>query len=159
MNNETPWMTWLEKNKGWHEVAGEEANPFIIDCFNYTSLKGNKLALSDETAWCAALACAALEKNGYLSPHSAAAIAFDNYGTNSTIKYGAILTFKRTGGSGRHVTFFVKEEFGYLRCIGGNQKDALKESLFPKHDVMAIRWPVKNLISQSRTFLRKKEAK
>lgn len=141
--DETPWMTWLKVHLGETEIAGPIANPFIVDTFYYTSLKGDPLAQSDETAWCAAVACAALEKNGYVSPHSAAAIKFDNCGEACTLKYGAIMTFKRAGGSGRHVTFYVSESEHYYRCLGGNQGNALREANFPKADLVAIRWPVK----------------
>lgn len=142
--NETPWMDWLYSHIGETEIAGPIANPFIVDTFYYTSLKGDPLALDDSTAWCSALACAALEKNGYLSPHSAAAASFDNYGTDSTLKYGAILTFKRQGGSGRHVTFYVgTEPTGLLRCLGGNQANSLKESIYGADNLVSIKWPIK----------------
>lgn len=141
---ETPWMTWLKAHIGEKEISGEKANPFITDLFRYTSLAGHPLATSDETAWCAALACAALEKFGYTSPNSAAAIKFDTYGTKSELKYGAILTFKRTGGSGRHVTFYVGRGHGEkLLCLGGNQSNMLKESLYSPEDLVEIRWPLR----------------
>lgn len=143
-DSETPWMDWLERNKGEKEIPGTKANPFIIDLFRYTSLKNHPLATTDETAWCAAMACAALEKNGYASPRSASAATFDTYGTESDLKYGAILTFRRTGGSGRHVTFYVgTDSQGRLKCLGGNQQDSLKESAYDRSDLIAVRWPVK----------------
>lgn len=143
-NSETPWMDWLERNKGQKEIPGSKANPFIVDLFRYTSLRNHPMATSDETAWCAALACAALEKNGYKSPNSAAAAAFDKYGEESKLKYGAIVTFRRTGGSGRHVTFYVgTNSQGRLRCLGGNQGNALKESLYSKSELVSVRWPIK----------------
>ncbi len=143
-NSETPWMDWVIRNKGQKEISGTRANPFIVDLFRYTSLSGHKLATSDETAWCAALVCAALEKNGYDSPRSASAASFDLYGTESELKYGAILTLKRHGGSGRHVTFYAGTDFqGRLKCIGGNQSDSLKESVFGRDGLVAVRWPVK----------------
>jgi uncharacterized protein (TIGR02594 family) len=141
----TPWMSWLEANVGEKEIWGHKANPFITELFRYTSLKNHPLATSDETAWCAALACAALEKNGYSSPHSASAKSFDTYGTKlSEPKYGAILTFRREGGSGRHVTFYVGTDInGNLLCIGGNQSNMLRESLYSPSKLVEIRWPIK----------------
>lgn len=143
-NSETPWMDWLERNLGQKEISGNRANPFIVDLFRYTSLSGHKLATSDETAWCAALACAALEKNGFSSPKSASAATFDTYGTECELKYGAVLTFRRKGGSGRHVTFYRGTDArGRLKCLGGNQGNSLRESYYPKDDLVSIRWPVK----------------
>lgn len=147
-NSETPWMDWLERNKGQKEISGTKANPFIVDLFRYTSLRNHPLATSDETAWCAALACAALEKNGYDSPNSASAATFDKYGTETELKYGAILTFRRTGGSGRHVTFYVGTDFqGRIKCIGGNQSNSLKESVYDRSGLIAVRWPVKKKLT------------
>lgn len=142
----TPWMDWLRRHDGEAEIEGGLANPFITSCFNYTTLKDDALAKSDETAWCAALACAALEINGYTSPRSASAASFDNYGTPlAKLRYGAILTFKRVGGSGRHVTFFEDLAPGgdLIYCRGGNQKNKLQVSLYEAADLRSIRWPIK----------------
>lgn len=143
-NSETPWMDWLVRNEGQSEISGSKANPFIVDLFRYTSLRNHPLSTSDETAWCAALACAALEKNGYKSPDSASAASFDSYGTECELKYGAILTFRRKGGSGRHVTFYYGEVInGKIKCLGGNQSNSLKKSTYSKSDLVSIRWPQK----------------
>lgn len=139
----TPWMDWLEANRGQKEIPGHEANQFIVDLFKYTSLANTQAALSDETAWCAACACAALAKNGFASPDSALAEDFDNYGTPCELKYGAIVTFRWFNGD-RHVSFYCGEDaWGRLKCLGGNQGDALKYSSFSKDDVKAVRWPIK----------------
>lgn len=146
--SETPWMDWLERNMGEKEISGSRANQFIVDLFRYTSLWGNPLALSDETAWCAACACAALEKNGYNSPNSAWAAHFDTFGEKLTEpKFGAIITVKTNSGSKRHVTFFVKKDAtGNYICRGGNQANMLKESTYNKDLIAEIRWPTKKTI-------------
>jgi uncharacterized protein (TIGR02594 family) len=143
---ETPWMDWLERNINEKEISGTEANPFIVDLFRYTTLWGNKLALSDETAWCAACVSAALEKNGYESAHTAWAATYDNFGEKlDQPKYGAIITIKTDGtSSGRHVTFFNKlNADGDFICLGGNQSNRVKYSTYKKESVVAIRWPKK----------------
>jgi uncharacterized protein (TIGR02594 family) len=139
VSSETPWMDWMLKFVGQHEVAGPEANPFIVDLFSYTSLANTPYAFSDETPWCAACVCAALEKNGYASPHSAGVSAFDNYGERlQKPRYGAILNL------GYHVTFFFDfKVLGYYDCLGGNQADSIKITKFPMGDVKSIHWPVK----------------
>ncbi len=146
--SETPWMDWLARNMGEKEIPGNRANQFIVDLFRYTSLWGNPLALSDETAWCAATACAALEKNGYNSPKSAWAAHFDTFGEKLTEpKFGAIITVKTNSGSKRHVTFFVKKDAnGNFVCRGGNQANMLKESTYNKDLIVEIRWPTKKKI-------------
>ncbi len=136
---ETPWMDWMLRNVGQHEVAGPRANPFIVDLFSYTTLHDTPYAFTDETPWCAACVCAALEKNGYKSPRSAAVSGFNNYGViMGGPKYGAILNL------GYHVTFFSGLfEDKYYKCLGGNQADSIKESVFKISDVKSIHWPVK----------------
>lgn len=142
--SDTPWMTFIERNMGEKEIPGTRANQFIVDCFQYTSLANTKWALSDETAWCAALANAALRKNGYKGTNSALAASFDRYGVAlDKPKYGCVLTLRHPSG-GRHVTFFAGyNSQGRMRCWGGNQSNALKESLFSKSELVAARWPVK----------------
>lgn len=143
-DSDTPWMTWLERNVGQKEIAGNKANQFIVDCFQYTSLANSRMALSDETAWCAALANAALRKSGFKGTNSAAAASFDKYGVAlDKPKYGCIVTFKWEGGD-RHVTFYSgKNPQGRLDCLGGNQSNMLKHSFYPVACVVSYRWPVK----------------
>lgn len=139
-SGDAPWMKWVEANIGQKEISGSKHNPFIVDLFKYTTYKTS----TDETPWCAAFVCAALEKAGYKSTRSAAAASFDKYGTRSDLKYGAILTFHRSGGSGRHVTFFHSfDKNGDIIALGGNQSDQLKKSVYPKSRLVACRWPVK----------------
>lgn len=140
----TPWMDFLIRNVGQKEIAGTKANQFIVDLFQYTSIKNLKLALSDETAWCAACACAALRKNGMKDPNSASAASFDTYGEKlDEPKFGCVVTFKTTTGSRRHVTFYSHTDAqGRLVCLGGNQGNALKYSAFSKAKVAQYRWPV-----------------
>ncbi len=148
----TPWMTWGLAHEGEKEVSGDKANPFITDCFKYTSLKNHPMAESDETAWCAAYANAALKKNGYKGTNSAAAKSFDDYGTACELKYGAVVTIKHVSG-GRHVTFFHswKDQSKKIAiCFGGNQSNALRKSAYNlsgnkngSDEIIGVRWPVK----------------
>ncbi len=116
--------------------------------FKYTSYKTN----SDETPWCAACANWALQTTGYAGTNSAAAKSFDHYGTPCAPVYGCVLTVRHPGG-GRHVTFFdhwVDEKKRIAACLGGNQSNQLKISIYnfsgnkAGHDeIVATRWPVK----------------
>lgn len=142
---ETPWMDFLLRNLNQKEIPGTKANPFIADLFKYTSLRGTKLALSDETAWCAALVCAALGKTGYEHVNSASARECEKIGVESEIRYGAIATVPRKGGSGRHVFFIYahNRKAGTVVGLGGNQSNALNKRTFKVKDLKAVRWPIK----------------
>jgi hypothetical protein len=45
--------------------------------------------------------------------------------------------------SGNHVGFWLASDLEHVRILGGNQSDAVKESLFPLRNfqVLGYRWP------------------
>jgi len=143
-NSEYPWMDWMERNIGQHEVTGAGANPFITDLFRYTSLKNSELATTDETAWCAACVNAALIKNGYKGTNSAAADSFDDYGQRlEKPEYGCVITLRHANGA-RHVCFFVGfTAMGRIIGLGGNQGNELCKKNYPFLELISARWPTK----------------
>lgn len=147
--DQTPWMTWLISHTGEKEVSGSKANPFIVKTFDHTTYDTN----SDETPWCAAGLCAALEESGYKSTKSAAASSYRTYGTPCEYKYGAILSIRHANGS-NHVTCFEKwvdEKNKIAACRGCNQGNSIRVSNYDLsgnkkgHDevVTSPRWPIK----------------
>ena len=138
-SGETPWMDWVEKHMGQKEIPGKKHNPFIVELFSYTSYDAD----ADEVPWCAALINAALVKTGFKGTRSAAAASFDKYGTKCELKYGCIVTLRHKTG-GRHVAFYAgKNSKGQDIFRGGNQSNALKDSVYPTSTIVASRWPVK----------------
>lgn len=134
----TPWMDWLRKHIGEMEKTGEIPTPFDQEVFNHTSLGHLTVML----AGCAATLCAALEESGYASPHSAAAISFAHYGTPCELTPGAILVYKWSSGE-HHVTTcdeIIDEHL--VKCLGGNQSHMVKDSVYERKYIVAIRWPV-----------------
>lgn len=146
MNSETPWMDWLNKHIGEHEVKGSQDNPFIMSLYKY----GNYPVQHDEVPWCACAANAALIVSGYKGTHSASASSFDHCGIPCEPKYGAMIRIRHASGHG-HITFFVKwvdEQNKIAECLGGNQADSIKISTYNLsgnihgHDqIAACRWP------------------
>lgn len=53
---------------------------------------------------------------------------------------GAVLVFER-GPSGGHVGFYVGEDGGRFRVLGGNQSNAVTEAWVAKSRLLATRWP------------------
>lgn len=145
---EAPWMKWMEKNIGQAEIPGSRANPFFTDCFKYTNDVSKEEAASDETPTCAATACAALEKNGYKSPHSSGARNFRNFGKPvrlDEIQYGDFIVFKWASGQ-RHVTFYSKRvDDVLLECTGGNQSNMLKRSNYNQKFIEYIGRPIEKV--------------
>lgn len=130
-----PWMTWMRSHIGEVEQTGAVPTDFDREVFSHTSY--GPLQLMDQG--CAATACAALEENGYLSSHSAAAASFLHYGTECELKPGCIVVFNH------HVTFcdhIIDDE--WVACLGGNQGHMVKVSNFQRKDILACRWPIKH---------------
>lgn len=139
IGDETPWMDWMKPHIGEKEIYGSNDNPFIMDLYP----DGNYPKQHDEIPWCACLANAALKRTGYKGTNSAAAASFDHYGIKCEPKYGAVVTLRHKSG-GRHVTFYVgRTSKGDMICLGGNQGNALKESIFPSSELVWCGWPVK----------------
>lgn len=135
-----PWFTAAKKDVGQKEVPGSGNNPFIVDCFKYTSYH----ATEDSVPWCAAYICMRLAKAGFKTTNSAAAKSYDGYGQSCELREGCIVTIKHENG-GRHVTMCYDPQDGKdsFLGIGGNQNDSVKISSYPKAHIVATRWPVK----------------
>lgn len=145
-----PHLDYLIANIGEKEIKGTKANKFICDLFNYTNLKHSRLALSDETAWCAAAMNAALVKNGFVGTDSASAASFDKYPgekiSPDNLKRGDLVTIKTSSGSHRHITCFEKWADKARRVfvgVGGNQHDMIKRSQFKKALIASVHRPEK----------------
>jgi hypothetical protein len=134
----TPWMTWMDAHMGQPEVTGGPATNFDNEIFSHTDF-GSLNGIMEPG--CAATACAALEENGFLSPHSAAAISFKDYGTPCELVFGCIVVFQWENGE-HHVTFCESFDDIFVTCLGGNQSQEVKESTFYRQYIIATRWPV-----------------
>ena len=138
-----PWHTKLLSVLGMYELLPSgQVNPLVTEMFTHTTYP-TKL----NEAWCAAAECWALELTGYKSTHDASAISFKDYGTPSEYKKGAIVVIEHPSG-GHHVTQFVDwadDKKKLARCLGGNQSDHVKYSIFDFNvdKPIACRWPVK----------------
>lgn len=135
----TPWLDWLLKHEGEPEYTGTTPTAFVQECFSHTTF--GKLVDSTPPS-CAATLCAALEENGYLSPHSAAAISFSEYGTASGLVVGAICVFEWQSGM-HHVSCCLDPSKNLF--LGGNQGHMLQRAVYNPKFIIATRWPVKTL--------------
>jgi uncharacterized protein (TIGR02594 family) len=137
----SPWLDLAKRYLGEQEILGSKDNQFILDCFKHTSYN----ASHDEVPWCAAFICRVLDESGYKSTHSAAAVSFATYGLKADVVPGAIVVFRWADGS-HHVSIIdhtLSTDHNYVVCLGGNQSNSVKYSVFPKSRIMATRLPVK----------------
>jgi uncharacterized protein (TIGR02594 family) len=138
---------YAEYKRGVHEVPGPGANPRVLEYFKATSLKGNPLASSDETAWCSAFVCWCLEQSGIRSTRNTMARSWLQWGTPMPLDkeppYGAVAIFWRgvpQGASG-HVGFYAGREGGQLWILGGNQFNSVSLAKYPAMRLLGYRWP------------------
>lgn len=115
-------------------------NPKVLAYFKDA---GHSWVQNDETAWCAAFACAMIERAGYDSPKSLRARDFTDYGEPTSLQYvqpGDLLVFSRGPNPAYgHVGFFVKQEGAAITVLGGNQSDAVRESTYHANRLVAVR--------------------
>jgi uncharacterized protein (TIGR02594 family) len=136
----------MRKWEGLHELSNGHLNPLVREFFTkHTHFPPENI--TDTTPWCSAAACAALEKSGLKSPHSAAAASFETFGSPcNPAKVGAILVFRRTdqsGRSARHVAFSEGLSGpGKVFARGGNQLNRVCVEEKALADLVASRWPV-----------------
>jgi uncharacterized protein (TIGR02594 family) len=143
-----PWLHIAEAYESMRiaEIPGAGAHPMILKFFTHTSLKGSKLALSDETSWCSAFACTCMEEAGFKSPHSAAARDWLKWGTPiAAPKRGCVVVFDRKdpkNPNAAHVAFYVAEySSDKLLVLGGNQLNRVSAAPRARAEVLGYRWP------------------
>lgn len=129
------------------ERPGVNSHPTILSFFNYTTLKGTKMASSDETAWCSAFVCAMMEQVGIRGTKSAAARSWLDWGDELlTPCHGCIVVSERkdkTNAAAAHVAFWA----GHVNntqyaSMGGNQNNRVCTILKPYSQVLSYRWPI-----------------
>lgn len=129
------WLEIAEKEIGQKEIKGGE-NPRIIEYHATTTLK----AKEDEVPWCSSFVNWCITQAGLIGTNSAAAKSWLSWGKR--IDYpvkGCVCVIQQkqkgsdpsTGSSsGFHVGFWIRENFGRVYLLGGNQGDMVKESGF-----------------------------
>lgn len=133
--SKAPWMAVAMKEIGHHEVPGAGHNPRIITYHATTTLS----AKTDETPWCSSFVNWCLQQVGITGTNSAAAASWLSWGQASAHIPGAItvIYYSRAANSsfsasGNHVGFLARETTTHYKLLGGNQRDQVKISSYPK---------------------------
>lgn len=131
-------MRWI----GTKEIPGAVANKDIVTFANHTSLH----ATSDEIPWCSSFANFIVDTCGDKGTGSAAARSWLDWGkVLDKPEPGCIVIIDRKDAknpNAAHVTFFACEAGPYsIQCIGGNQGDMVKPSIYLKSKVLGYRGP------------------
>lgn len=142
---------WLEIAKGEEGVCEKRGceNQRIIEYHDATTLH----AKEDEIPWCSSFVNWCMEKAGITPTGSAAARSWLNWGKKLDTPFPGcvcVIRQKQSGhdqatgsASGYHVAFWLGEENGRVKLLGGNQSDQVKVSTFGlgAYDVCGYRWP------------------
>lgn len=143
---------WLKIAKDEQKRPGgvREPDQRILDYFKATDFASNA---TSTTSWCGAFAAFCMKSSGMPVPKmSAQAARWATWGKqlcspgtpSGQIPAGAVVVFSPspgTTGSSGHVAFFIGGDLKQVQVLGGNQHDSLKESNFPRHQILHIRWP------------------
>jgi uncharacterized protein (TIGR02594 family) len=132
-----PWMPIAAQELGVSEILGPRNNP-RIGMYHASTTLGEE---PDEVAWCSSFVNWTVEQSGYEGTNSAAARSWDTWGRETVIRYGAVITVPRKGGSGRHVTLCAGWTETHFFGLGGNQSDKVCIVPFHLNTRSACRWP------------------
>ena len=135
-----PWLLVTLAELGVKEIAGPEHHPRILE---YLSVcKGGHE--SDETSWCSAFGCWALEQCGIKSPRSAVARHWLRYGIPVENPFPGCYAVLPRGNSSwmGHLTQYVGMSApGWFYGCGGNQKNKVGIDKFQMSKVLGWRMP------------------
>ena len=125
---------------GVKEIPGNRDNPEIMKYFIEMGFDASKMR--DETAWCSAFVnwCAIKAKrphSGKLNARSWLKIGSRTYSPS----LGDVVVFWRESPKSwkAHVGFFIAARNGLIYTLGGNQKNAVNMSAYPRSRVLAYR--------------------
>lgn len=133
-----PWLDLARAQLGVKEVAGAGNSNTITGYFQASVQQKHP----DSVPWCAAFVGAMLADTGYVGTGSLMARSYLDWGTELTKPVpGAIVIFKRGAAPAGHVAFVDAVTSSSLKCIGGNQSDAVTIASFSRTSVLGYRWP------------------
>lgn len=131
--SEPPWLKTARAEIGVKEVAGAKANAKILNYFKASKFWG-KDDSTGTNAWCGSFMAWVMKQHSYTPPSAAyRAKSWESFGKKITDPIiGAIGIKSRKGGG--HVAFIVgkSKEGNTYYMLGGNQKDQVMISAYPK---------------------------
>lgn len=135
---DAPWLDLARQQLGVHEVAGA-ASSGVVQAYFQTAA-GAKYA--DSVPWCAAFVGAMLEAAGYRGTGSLMARSYLTWGTElKAPRVGAVVVFKRGTPPAGHVGFITGVDGPTIKCLGGNQGNAVSIASYARSSVLGYRWP------------------
>lgn len=144
------WIQVALGELGVKEVKGSQHNPRILAYHGDTGLG----ATADEVPWCGSFVAWCLDEAGIsissIRNWAAGARQWAERGYGTELKEpipGALIILKRGKYPSGHITFFldwVDEAKTVMRCVGGNQSNAVTIATYPRNQIIekgGVRWP------------------
>lgn len=130
-------IAWGERGQKEHSGPGD--NPRILAYQTACSYN----AKDEDVPWCSSFANWVMKQAGIRGSGEASARSWLNWGQKlDKPRRGAIAVLTRPGSTTNgHVTFYVGEENGKLKLLGGNQENQVKISYYDKSRLLSYRWP------------------
>jgi len=143
MNTPPKWFVLAQAELGVAETEGPKHTARVLEYFR---LAGHPEISDDETAWCAAFACAMLELADVRSPRTLRARDFLDWGVAVTqARQGDVVVFRRgTNPKQGHVGFFDRWSPDGRKILvrGGNQSNAVRDQWYSVDDLLGFRRPM-----------------
>lgn len=130
-----------EKEKGVKEFA-IGSNKVIEKYHSYATID-NKKGADDSIPWCSSFMCYVMETAGLKSTNSKSARSWEKWGTETKNPIiGDVVVFWReskSSGKGHVALFMGFDSSDNIRCLGGNQGDAVCIATYDKSRVLSFR--------------------
>ena len=125
---------------GVSEIVGDKHNPVVLE---YYKEAGHNWVNDDETPWCAAFACAMIERSCIKSPRKLNARSFLDWGKsvkNDPIMGDVVVLWRENPSSAKgHVGFYIHQDDKYIYLLGGNQGNKVCVERYDINRVLDIR--------------------
>jgi uncharacterized protein (TIGR02594 family) len=130
-------IAWNERGQKEHDGSGN--NPRILEYQSACSFDPH----DEEVPWCSSFANWVMKQAGIRGSGEASARSWLKWGQKlDTPRRGCIVVLSRPGApTNGHVAFYVGEENGRFKLLGGNQENQVKVSLYDKSRLLSFRWP------------------
>lgn len=142
-----PWLELARAQIGVREAPGIANDPRVIAYYRDAKVPQS----DDRVPWCAAFVGAMLMRSGFKPSGSLMARSYLKWGELlSKPRRGAVAVFERGDAPSGHVAFIDDWSSTVLKCLGGNQGDAVSIASYAREGragrrLLGMRWPVERL--------------
>lgn len=134
-----PWLDIARGQIGVKEWSGAANNPLVLEYYREAGVAQS----TDSVPWCAAFVGAMLHRAGIASSGSLMARSYLEWGKplKGPVR-GCVVVLERGQAPAGHVAFVDGWGANMIKCLGGNQGDAVSIANYARTRVLGYRWPI-----------------